>query len=138
MPTIGDAAFKLEKDKVSEPVTGKLGKTVLLRVTEIEPGKEVTFEQAKPDLEKKILKDRAQGAIFDLHDKIEDERASGAQLSEVAEQVQAQLSGGRSGRPPRAGAGRNGAGDLPQKTELLNAAVRHGCRRGERSDRRQG
>jgi len=42
--TIGDVAFKLEKDKVSEPVTGQLGKTVLLRVTEIQPGKVVTFE----------------------------------------------------------------------------------------------
>ena len=57
--TIGDTAFKLEKDKVSEPVTGALGKTVLLRVTEIEPGKVVTFEEAKPELEKKVLKDRA-------------------------------------------------------------------------------
>ena len=41
------------------------------------PGKVVTFEEAKPDLEKKMLKERAQGAIFDLHDKIEDERAAG-------------------------------------------------------------
>ena len=83
--TIGDTAFKLEKGKVSEPVTGALGKTVLLRVTEIEPGKVVTFEEAKPELEKKVLKDRAQSAIFDLHDSIEDERASGTQLSEVAQ-----------------------------------------------------
>jgi peptidyl-prolyl cis-trans isomerase D len=117
---IGDAAFKLEKDKVSEPVTGELGKTVLLRVTEIEPGKDVTFEEAKADIEKKILKERAQVAIFDLHDSIEDERAAGAQLSEigtkfnipyrVVEQVD------RRGQAP------DGTTlDLPQKTELLNA-----------------
>ena len=56
--TIGDAAFKLEKDKVSEPITGQLGKTVLLRVTAIEPGKVVTFEEAKPDLREEA----AQGA----------------------------------------------------------------------------
>ena len=84
-PAIAEEAFKLEKDKVSEPVTGKLGNVVLLRVTAIEPGKSLTFEEAKAELEKKILKERASGAIFDLHDKIEDELASGAQLSEIAD-----------------------------------------------------
>src|SRR6185437_7112130 len=85
--TIGDAAFKLEKDKVSEPITGQLGKTVLLRVTAIEPGKVLTFEEAKPDLEKKLLKERASSAIFDLHDKIEDELAAGTTMSEVADKL---------------------------------------------------
>jgi len=117
---IGDAAFKLEKDKVSEPVTGALGKTVLLRVTEIQPGKIVTLEEAKPELENKLLKDRAQGAIFDLHDRIEDERAAGTQLSEVADkfklsyQVFDQVD--RQGKTPD-----GKVVDLPQKTDLLNA-----------------
>jgi peptidyl-prolyl cis-trans isomerase D len=118
---IGDAAFKLEKDKVSEPVTGQLGKTVLLRVTEIQPGKIVSFEEAKPDLEQKLLKDRAQGAILDLHDRIEDERAAGTQLSEVADkfklnyQVFDQVD--HEGKTPD-----GKPVDLPQKTDLLNAA----------------
>src|SRR4029078_9422572 len=118
--TIGDTAFKLEKGKVSEPVTGALGKTVLLRVTEIEPGKVVTFEEAKPELEQKVLKDRAQSAIFDLHDRIEDERASGTQLSEVAQkfklnyQVFDQVD--RQGKAPD-----GKVLDLPQKSDLLNA-----------------
>jgi peptidyl-prolyl cis-trans isomerase D len=86
-PAIGDAAFKLEANKVSEPITGKLGNVVLLRVTEIEPGKSPTFEEAKADLEKKILKERASGAILDLHDKIEDQLASGAKLSEIADKL---------------------------------------------------
>ena len=117
---IRDAAFKLEKGKVSEPVTGDLGKTVLLRVTEIEPGKIVTYEEAKPELEKKLLKERAQVAIFDLHDKIEDERAAGTQLSEIATkfnipyQVFDQVD--RRGQAPN-----GGTPDLPQKTDLLNA-----------------
>ena len=117
---IGDAAFKLEKDKVSEPVTGALGKTVLLRVTEIQPGKIVTLEEAKPELENKLLKDRAQGAIFDLHDRIEDERAAGTQLSEVADkfklsyQVFDQVD--RQGKTPD-----GKVVDLPLKTDLLNA-----------------
>jgi peptidyl-prolyl cis-trans isomerase D len=117
---IADAAFKLEKDKVSEPVSGQLGKTVLVRVTEIQPGKDVTFEEAKPDLEKKLLKERAQVAIFDLHDRIEDERAAGTQLSEVATkfnipyQIFEQID--RRGQAPD-----GSSPELPQKTELLNA-----------------
>jgi peptidyl-prolyl cis-trans isomerase D len=83
-PTIAEEAFKLEKDAVSEPIEGKLGGVVLIRVTEIEPGKIPSFEEAKEDLEKGILKDRASGAIFDMHDKVEDQLAAGSTLEEAA------------------------------------------------------
>ncbi len=120
-PAIAEAAFKLEKDKVSEPVTGQLGKTVLLRVTRVEAGKDVTFEAAKADLEKKLLKERAQAAIFDLHDKIEDERAAGGQLSEVARKFK--LNYQLFDQVDREGKGLDGKPiEVPQKTQLLNAA----------------
>ena len=119
--TIAEEAFKLEKDKVSTPVTGKLGKVVLLRVTEIEPGEIVTFEQAKPNLEKAILKDRAERLILDLRDKIEDERASGSKLSEVADKLkltyQTVEAVDRKGQAPD-----GSAVTLPAQTELLEAA----------------
>ncbi len=86
-PAISDAAFALELNKVSEPVSGKLGGVVLLRVTTIEPGQTPSFEEAKPELEKQLLKERATGAIFDLHDKIEDQLASGATLTEIADKL---------------------------------------------------
>lgn len=81
---IAEAAFKLEKDAVSQPIVGNLGSVVLVRVTEIEPGKIPAFEEAKADLEKEILKDRASGAIFDVHDQVEDELAGGSTLEETA------------------------------------------------------
>ena len=81
---VADEAFKLDKDEVSKPVTGKLGGVVLLRVTEITPGKIPTFEEAKSDIEKELVKEQASGAIFDMHDKVEDELASGATLEETA------------------------------------------------------
>jgi peptidyl-prolyl cis-trans isomerase D len=118
---IADAAFKLEANQVSEPVTGKLGSVVLLRVTSIEPGSMPTFEEAKADLETKLLKERASGAIFDLHDKIEDELASGTTLSETAGkfkldyQLFEQLD--RDGRKPD-----GSTVTLPAQKELLNAA----------------
>lgn len=120
-PVIADAAFTLEQDKVSEPITGKLGSTVLLRVTSIEPGKSPTYEEAKADIQKKVLRERSGGAIFDLHDKIEDQLASGAQLSEIADslkltyQVVDQVD--REGKQPD-----GSAVTLPAQKEVLNGA----------------
>jgi peptidyl-prolyl cis-trans isomerase D len=117
---IADAAFALEPNKVSEPVTGKLGSVVLLRVTAVQPGKTVTLEESKPSLEKTLLKERASGVILDLHDKIEDLLASGATLAEIGDklklsyQVVDQIN--REGRKPD-----GSAVTLPQQTELLNA-----------------
>ncbi|MGV1015197.1 MAG: hypothetical protein ACOYB4_09530, partial [Methyloceanibacter sp.] len=100
---------------------GRLGSVVLLKVTAIEPGKSLTFEEAKDDIEKKILKDRAGGAIFDLHDRVEDELAAGSQLSEIAEklglthQVIDQVD--RQGRKPD-----GTTVTLPAQREVLNGA----------------
>ena len=134
---IAEAAFKLEKDKVSEPVAGQLGRTVLLRVTAIEPGKVLAFDEAKPDLEKKILKDRAQGAIFDLHDRIEDERASGTQLSEVADKLK--LTYQVFDQVNRRGQAPDGTTlTLPEQTNLLNAAFATDVGVENDPNRRQG
>jgi peptidyl-prolyl cis-trans isomerase D len=86
-PAIAEEAFKLKVNEVSAPISGKLGSVVLVRVTEIESGKTPTFEEAKGDLEKEILKDRASGAIFDMHDRVEDELASGSTLAETAKKL---------------------------------------------------
>jgi peptidyl-prolyl cis-trans isomerase D len=118
-PAVAEAAFKLEVNKVSEPITGKLGSVVLVRVTEIDPGKTETFEEAKADLEKKILKDRASGAIFDLHDKIEDELGAGSTLSEIADKLKLNYQlidqVDREGRKPD-----GSAVTLPAQKDVLN------------------
>ena len=46
-PAVADAAFKLELNKVSDPVTGKLGTVVLLRVTEIDTGQDADFRRGQ-------------------------------------------------------------------------------------------
>jgi peptidyl-prolyl cis-trans isomerase D len=118
-PAIADEAFELGVNEVSAPISGKLGSVVLVRVTEIEPGKAPTFEEAKGDLEQEILKDRASGAIFDMHDRVEDELASGSTLAETAEklgldyQVVDQID--RLGRTPD-----GSSVTLPAQKELLN------------------
>jgi peptidyl-prolyl cis-trans isomerase D len=120
-PAVAAEAFKLDKDVVSEPIKGKLGSFAIIRVTEIDPGKTPTFEEAKGDIEKEMLKDRASGAIFDLHDRIEDELAAGSTLAETADklkldyQVIDQID--REGRKPDGSTVK-----LPDQKELLNAA----------------
>jgi len=118
-PTIAEEAFKLEKDAVSEPIEGKLGGVVLIRVTEIEPGKIPSFEEAKEDLEKGILKDRASGAIFDMHDKVEDELAAGSTLEEAAGKLKLEYQVidqvDREGRKPD-----GSTVTLPAQKDLLN------------------
>jgi peptidyl-prolyl cis-trans isomerase D len=120
-PIIGEAAFNLEANTVSEPVTGKLGSVVLLRVTAIQPGKTPTLEEAKDNLEKDLRKEQASAAIFDLHDKIEDFLASGATLSEIADKLKLNYQlvdqVDRNGRKPD-----GSAVTLPSQKEILNAA----------------
>jgi len=118
---IAEQAFKLDVNTVSEPITGKLGSVVLVRVTAIEPGKVPTFEEAKADLEKAILKDRASGAIFDMHDRVEDEIGAGSTLSEVADKLKLNYQlidqVDREGRKPD-----GSAVTLPAQKDVLNGA----------------
>ncbi|ODS00914.1 hypothetical protein AUC68_13360 [Methyloceanibacter methanicus] len=116
---VAEEAFKLEKDEVSKPITGKLGSVVLIRVTEITPGKVPTFEEAKADIEQEIAKERASGAIFDMHDKVEDELASGSTLEETAGKLKLNYTVidqvDRTGRKPD-----GSTIEAPAQKELLN------------------
>jgi len=119
-PAVAEEAFKLDKDAVSEPIAGKLGSFAIIRVTEIDPGKTQTFEEAKGGIEKEMLKDRASGAIFDMHDHIEDELAAGSTLSETANKLKLNYEVidqvDREGRKPD-----GSTVTLPAQKDLLNA-----------------
>ena len=86
-PKVADKAFELDVNTVSEPMAGKLGSVVLVRVTAIEPGETPSYEDSKDDIEKNILKERASGAIFDTHDRVEDELGAGSTLAEIANKL---------------------------------------------------
>lgn len=85
-PAIAEAAFSLPVDKVSGPIKGRFG-TVLVMVSKIEPGENVTFEQVAPQIKQTLAEQRARGALGDMRDKVEDERASGATLAETANKL---------------------------------------------------
>jgi peptidyl-prolyl cis-trans isomerase D len=84
-PRVAEAAFKLEKDKPSEPIAGFA--PVIVRVTEITPGLEKTFEEVKEQVRDQVARSRAHDEIAKLHDQIEDERAAGSTLAEIAQKL---------------------------------------------------
>jgi peptidyl-prolyl cis-trans isomerase D len=85
-PAIAQAAFSLPEGAVSDPIKGRFG-TVLVKIGKIEPGEQVTFQQVEPQIKQTLAEQRARGAINDLRDKVEDERASGATLAETANKL---------------------------------------------------
>ncbi|GEP09978.1 SurA N-terminal domain-containing protein [Methylobacterium gnaphalii] len=84
-PAVGDAAFALEKDKVSAPVKGRFG-TVLLRITAIEPATQKPFDEVKDEIRKAMALQRARDGLETAHDAIEDARASGKSLADIAKE----------------------------------------------------
>ncbi len=82
---VADAAFKAEAGKAAGPVDGRFGKVFVL-VTSIEPAKVVPFEEAGPALAGEIARSRAIEKVRDLHDAIEDQRASAKALADIAKE----------------------------------------------------
>ncbi len=90
-PAIAAAAFSLPEGKLSNPIDGRFG-VALVRVAKIIPGKEPNFAEHAEAVKKIVSTERARRVILDLHDKIEDERASGANLTEVAAKTKLKIS----------------------------------------------
>lgn len=85
-PKIAEATFKLKKNELSKPVQGQFS-VALVRVTEIEGGKQKTFEEVKDELKERLASDRVGQVLATLHDEAEAERAKGRPLKEIAEQL---------------------------------------------------
>ena len=82
-PAIAEAAFKLAKGQLSEPIEGTFA-TVLLRVSDIKPGKESTFDGVKDKVRRKLARQQARLELQKLLNKIDDERGTGKTLQEIA------------------------------------------------------
>jgi peptidyl-prolyl cis-trans isomerase D len=85
-PTIRDAAFALKKDELSQPVEGQFS-VALLRVPEIQAGKQRTFDEVKDEIKNRLADERVGQKLQELHDAAENERAKGKPLKEIAEQL---------------------------------------------------
>lgn len=118
---ISKAAFSLALNRVSAPVIGRFT-TVLLRVTEIQPGKTRSFEEMRQELRDKQAEARANDAVRKLHDAVDDGRAAGKPLKEIAEAVKAKYYDlpeiDRTGNKPDGTKGYDG----PDAAQLLRSA----------------
>jgi peptidyl-prolyl cis-trans isomerase D len=83
---VADAAFALKEGEVSQPVQGRFG-TAIVRVTKIEPEMVRSFAEAAPEIKRELATERARQEIQARYNKIEDERAGGAQLPELAQKL---------------------------------------------------
>jgi len=84
-PAVREAAFGLAQGAVSEPVEGGFG-VVLLRVSAIEAAGLKTFEEVADEVRREVASTRAAEQLTELHDKIEDQRASAKPLAEIAKE----------------------------------------------------
>jgi peptidyl-prolyl cis-trans isomerase D len=83
-PKIADAAFSLKKGELSKPVEGQFS-VVLLRIGEIEGGKQRSFDEVKGEIRDNIASERVGQLLQSLHEKVEEGRAKGTPLKEIAE-----------------------------------------------------
>lgn len=88
---IAEAAFAVAADGGVSPVVDGAFGPVILRVTNIRPEAVRSFDDIKEELRKDIALSAASEEVMRLHDKIEDERASGAPIKEVADQLKLKL-----------------------------------------------
>lgn len=128
---VAEAAFALADGKVSEPVQGRFGWS-LLRVTRIEPGRERPFAEVATQLRGDLALERARAEMASLHDKFEDERGAGIPLAEIAKKLNIPTrtiaAVDRAGRSPE---GEPLAG-LPQGVDLISNAF--GAEAGAEND----
>lgn len=120
-PVVGKAAFALEQGAVSDVIEGQFG-FVLASVTSIEPGSERSFEEAREEILAALKLQRAENEVLDLFDEIEDARAGGQTLAEIATAKRLELltieAIDASGNGPDGAA----IADLPGGSELVREA----------------
>ncbi len=83
---IAEAAFSLPASQPSAVIDSVFG-PVLLRVTEIVPQAAKPLSEVEGEIRKDLALHAAADALFDIHDRIEDERAGGSTLQEAAQKA---------------------------------------------------
>jgi peptidyl-prolyl cis-trans isomerase D len=85
-PKIADAAFSIARDEISEVIEGRFA-TVLIRVIEIEPGRQSTFEETKEKVRDKLATAKATTLLQERVDLVEEGRNAGKTKQQIAEEL---------------------------------------------------
>ncbi len=119
-PAVADAAFALKQGEVSSPIKGRFG-AVIVTVPKIVPEETKSLAEMTPWIRADIATEHAKAEVRSLHEKIEDERAGGASLTQVAEKLKlpiVTIEVDRSGRDPSGKLVAN----IPQAAQVVSAA----------------
>ena len=130
-PKIGDVAFSLPKDGISDPIEGRFA-TVLVRVSAIEPAVIRTLADVKDQVRDAIAKGKAQGQVQSLIDQVEDGRSAGKPLQGCGRAVEAPVPGGALDRPQQQDAGRRPGCRPPRCSSHRQSGLRLAGRAAER------
>ncbi len=84
---VADAAFAVKTDGGTTPVVDGSFGPVILRVTNIKPETTKSFDEVKEELRKQLSVANASQEVINVHDRIEDMRAGGTSLEEIANQL---------------------------------------------------
>lgn len=120
-PALADTVFKLPEGGIGGPVASRLG-SALVRVSKIEPDRVQPYEEVADELKRDLAASRARSELNEKHDRIEDERAAGATLTEAAQKtglVPIEIAAvDRSGRDP----GGARIAELPSEVDVIAPA----------------
>jgi peptidyl-prolyl cis-trans isomerase D len=83
-PAIRDAVFALAQGAVSGVIQGRFA-TAIVRVSDIQPGAVRAFDQVKDQIKGELALERARRQVFDVHDRVEEDRLGGMRLADVAQ-----------------------------------------------------
>jgi peptidyl-prolyl cis-trans isomerase D len=83
-PKIAEVAFALKKNELSQPVQGQFS-VALVRVTDIQEGKQRTLDEVKAEITERLANERVGQQLGELHDKADAERAKGTPLKDIGE-----------------------------------------------------
>lgn len=131
-PAVAEAAFALAANTPSAVVEGRFG-PVIVNVTTIEPESVQPFEEVADAIRNEIALSRAETEVLDLHDAVEDARASGSTFAEIAEKFAA-AEDGRGGVAQRRGHDRQCPCRPSREGCARQRRLRERCRRRERPD----
>lgn len=86
-PALAEAAFAIEKEGATSPVVDGSFGPVVLRVSNIKPGRTQSFDEVKDQIRESLATAAAIEDITNAHDRFEDLRASGSSLEDAAKEL---------------------------------------------------
>lgn len=120
-PAVAEAAFSLGSGAVSGVVDGRFS-PVLVKVTEIQLGKQRTLDEVRDQVRDQLAQDKANPELNRLYDEIDDRRFAGKPLKDIAAELELPFlevaATDRTGKAPDGSTAVEG----PNAQSILNAA----------------